>query len=170
MAKSVFLIGYMGSGKSTVGKKLAGRLKFDFIDIDSSIEQMTGKSISQIFDTEGEDAFRQLERSILKSLCSRSNTVVATGGGAPCYFDNMELMKKSGITVYIKMHPQSLSSRIIASQTERPLLKYVSNDDMPMFIENHLIEREKFYNKAHFTVKGENIKIEELQNLVLNFR
>lgn len=170
MSKPIFLIGYMGCGKSSVGKKLAVRLKSDFIDIDGSIEKMTGKSIAQIFEEDGEDQFRQLERSILVSLCSRSNVVVATGGGAPCFFDNMLLMKKSGTTIYLKMHPDSLASRILASDTERPLVKRLSKEDMPIYIAQHLKEREVYYNKAHIIIKGESLKIDDLEHLVLNSR
>mgnify|MGYP002344945838 CR=1 FL=1 len=168
MSKPIFLIGYMGCGKSSVGKKLAKRLKIDFIDIDTSIEQMTGKSIAQVFDQEGEDLFRQLERSILVSLCSRTNIVVATGGGAPCFFDNMMLMNKSGTTVYIKMHPDSLASRILASDTERPLVRKFSKEEMPAYIAHHLKEREVFYNTAKITIKGESLKIEELEYILRN--
>ncbi len=170
MSKPIFLIGYMGCGKSSVGKKLAKRLKLDFIDIDLSIEQMTGKSIARIFDQEGEDQFRQLERSILVSLCSRSNIVVATGGGAPCFFDNMMLMNKSGTTVYIKMHPASLTDRILSSDIERPLVRKFGKEDMPVYIAQHLKEREVFYNTAKITIKGENLNIEELEHLIRNRR
>lgn len=170
MAKPIFIVGYMGSGKSTVAKKLATRLKYDFVDIDAAIVNMTGKEIADIFREEGEDAFRQLEHSILVSLCARTNTVIATGGGAPCFYDNMTLMNKHGITVYLKMHPDSLASRIIASNTERPLLNKVSTDDMPAYISRHLLEREAFYNKAKVTIKGESIKTDELERLVINAR
>ncbi len=166
MGKPVFLIGYMGSGKSTAGKKLAGRLKYDFIDVDAEIEKMTGKSVSQIFADEGEDQFRQVEHSIIKSLCSRKNVIVATGGGAPCFFDNIDLMNAGGVTVYLKMHPSSLAKRIIDSATERPLLKYVANEDLPLYVAEHLAKREFFYNKAKLTIQGENLKVDDLSQLV----
>lgn len=162
MAKPVFLIGYMGCGKSTVGKKLASKLKYNFIDVDSTIEDLTNKPVSQIFEDEGEHAFRQLEHSIIVSLCSRTNTVIATGGGAPCFHNNMELMNAHGITVYLKMHPKSLAERIISSKTERPLIKYVSNDELPAFITQHLNDREAFYKRARLTIQGESLKIDEL--------
>ncbi|MGE5317117.1 MAG: shikimate kinase [Chloroflexota bacterium] len=168
MAKPVFLIGYMGCGKSTVGKKLATRLKFDFIDTDSAIENMTGKPVSVIFEQEGEDAFRLLENSVLKSLAARNNIVIATGGGTPCFYDNMAMMNRSGITIYVKMHPDSLAKRIIDSKTERPLLRRISDNDLPSYIANHLNARERFYNQAQLTVKGENLKIDELHLLIQN--
>lgn len=169
MAKPVFLLGYMGCGKSTVAKKLATKLKYVFLDTDAVIESMTGKSIAQIFSEEGEDAFRILEKSVIQSLASRTNTVIATGGGAPCFHDNLSVMNKSGITVYIKMQPESLASRIIASKTDRPVLQRISNDDLPVYIHKHLSDRERFYNKAHLIVKGENLKIDELVNLIKDY-
>lgn len=170
MAKPIFLIGYMGSGKSTVGKKLASKLKYNFIDVDATIEDLTSKTVAEIFKDEGEGAFRQLEHSILLSLSARTNTVIATGGGAPCFYDNIDLMNTHGITVYLKMHPKSLAERIIASKTERPLIQYVSNTDLPVFIAQHLKEREGFYNKAHLKIQGESLKIDELYQLIMQVK
>lgn len=170
MAKPVFLIGYMGSGKSTIGKKLATKLRCTFIDMDQTIEDMTGKSISTIFNDEGEDAFRQLEHSVLVSLASRKDTVISTGGGTPCFFDNMVMMNKLGLTVYLKMHPDSLAKRILDSGTKRPLLQRISPDQLPAYIARHLKERESFYNKAHLTFKGENLKVEELYHEIIKLQ
>ncbi|HLN53708.1 MAG TPA: shikimate kinase [Lentimicrobium sp.] len=169
MGKPVFLIGYMGSGKSTAGKKLANRLKFDFVDVDAAIEQMTGKPVAKIFSDEGEDQFRQLEHSIIKSLTARKNVVIATGGGAPCFFDNIQLMNSKGVTVYLKMAPGALAKRIIESKSERPLLKYVANEDLPAYINIHLQQREVYYKRAEIVVDGENLKIDELSQLVLKY-
>ncbi len=169
MGKPVFLIGYMGSGKSTVGKKLATKLRYSFIDVDSTIEKMTGKSISQIFSEDGEDQFRQLEHSVIKSLCIRKDVVIATGGGAPCFFDNIDLMNSHGLTVYLKMHPASLAKRIIDSDTERPLLRYVLKEDLPAYITQHLLKREIFYSKARLKTAGENLKVDELYQLVVKY-
>jgi shikimate kinase len=169
MGKPVFLVGYMGSGKSTAGRKLANRLKYDFIDVDAAIEEMTGKSVSRIFSEDGEDQFRQLEHSIIVSLCSRKNVVVATGGGAPCFFKNADLMNVAGVTVYLKMSPGALAKRIINSKSERPLLKYVLNEDLPAYITRHLMTRELYYNKAKLTIQGENLKIDDLYHLVIKY-
>jgi shikimate kinase len=167
MQKPVFLIGYMGSGKSTVGKKLASKLKCSFVDMDHTIEEMTGKSIANIFSDEGEDAFRQLEHSVLVSLTARKDTVISTGGGAPCFFDNMSIMNRHGLTIYLKMHPDSLAKRILDSGTKRPLLQRITPEQLPAYISRHLKEREAFYNKAHLTIKGENLKIDELYNEII---
>lgn len=170
MAKPVFLLGYMGSGKSTVGKKLATKLRCSFIDMDQTIEDMTGKSIESIFNTDGEDAFRQLEHSVLVSLLTRKDSVISTGGGTPCFFDNMVMMNKLGLTIYLKMHPDSLAKRILESGTKRPLLQRITPDQLPAYIGRHLKERETFYNKAHLTIKGENLKIDELYNEIIKLQ
>ncbi len=162
MAKPIFLIGYMGSGKSTIGKKLATRMKYDFLDMDAAIEKMTGKTISQIFQSDGEEAFRQLEHSVLLSACARKNIVISTGGGAPCYFNNMSLMNKSGITIYLQMHPDSLIKRIRESKTQRPLLQRVPEENISEYIKSHLAQREIFYKEASIIIKGENLKVEDL--------
>ncbi|MDY0027294.1 MAG: shikimate kinase [Lentimicrobium sp.] len=162
MAKPVFIVGYMGSGKSTVGKKVAGKLGYKFVDMDVLIVDLVGESIPEIFSSKGEDAFRQLERSVLQSLCSRSNTVVSTGGGAPCFFDNMKLMNNSGITVYLNMQVRSLSDRLQKSKLERPLLPAMPADDLEQYISRHLTERIPYYNEARLVVKGENADIDHL--------
>lgn len=156
----------MGSGKSTYGKKLATKLNYDFIDTDAAIERMTGKPIAQIFAQDGEDSFRQLERSILVSLTKRQNIVVSTGGGTPCFFDNMALMNKTGVTVYLQLAPESLAQRLIQSKSERPLLQRISNEELPGYIKMHLFERESFYKKSGITIKGENLKIDDLYKAI----
>lgn len=166
MAAPVFIVGYMGSGKTTAGKKLATKLGFQFLDTDSIIEGMTGKDIARLFAEDGEDSFRQLEHSVIVSLCGRKNIVVATGGGAPCFFDNMKRMNTSGTTVYIRMHPDSLAKRIIESHTERPLLMRIKKEELPAYIANHLAQREPFYNQAHVIIKGENLKTDDLYQMI----
>lgn len=170
MAKPVFLIGYMGSGKSTVGKKLARILNYAFEDTDALIEKMTGKTIDEIFGSEGEAAFRMLEHSVIKSLTNRINTVVATGGGAPCYYDNLDLMQQQGITVYLKLHPESIVKRLKQSKTRRPLLKYTDDDSLLPYVVRHLAQREEFYEKARIIFKGENADTEELARLIKTYR
>lgn len=170
MAKPVFLIGYMASGKSTSGKKLARMMGYAFEDTDAIIEQMTGKSIEEIFETDGEDAFRSLEHSVIRSLTTRINTVIATGGGAPCFYNNLELMQQYGITVYLKHHPNSIVTRLLLSKTKRPLLKTVSKDELLARITDHLTQREAYYLKARIIIKGENLDLEELSRIIKTYR
>ncbi len=170
MSKPVFLIGYMGSGKSTAGRKLARMLGYAFEDTDELISTMTGKTIEEIFDSEGEDAFRVLEHSVIRSLAGRINTVIATGGGTPCYFDNLSLMQRSGITVYIKLNPVSIVKRLSQSKTTRPLIKKIGHDQLLPWVTRHLEQRALFYEKAHIIFKGENPDLNELAGQIKSFR
>ena len=119
----IFLIGFMGSGKSSTGKKLANLLHFDFFDTDTEIERITGKTISQIFATDGEDFFREKEREIIAELSQKDNVVVSTGGGTPCFFDNMQLMNQTGLTIYLHANPKMLKQRLITNKKQRPQRK-----------------------------------------------
>lgn len=170
MSKPVFLIGYMGSGKSTAGRKLARMLGYAFEDTDELITTMTGKTIEEIFDSDGEDAFRTLEHSVIRSLAGRVNTVIATGGGAPCYFDNLSVMQHNGITVYIKLHPLSIVKRLSQSKTNRPLIKKIGHDQLLPWVTRHLEQRALFYEKAHIIFKGENPDLNELAGQIKLFR
>jgi len=170
MARPVFLIGYMASGKTTAGRKLARQLGYAFEDTDELIKNMTGKSIEEIFDTDGEEAFRVLEHSVIRSLTDRTNTVISTGGGAPCFFDNLNLMQKHGITVYLKLHPASIVKRISQSKTSRPLLKGLSQDQMLPWVSRHLEQREIYYNNAHIIFKGESPDLNELAGLIKAYK
>ena len=169
MGKPVFLVGYMASGKTTTGKKLARNIGYFFFDLDDEIEKLTGKTVPQIFKDEGEDAFRILEHSVLVSLSNRKNIVVATGGGTPCYFNNMELMKKCGVTVYFNLKPESLAKRLLVARVKRPLIEGIPASGLPEFIAAHLARREDFYKLAHITIKGESLDLEHLVQSVKEY-
>jgi len=162
----VYIIGFMGSGKSTAGKRLASALGWSFIDLDRKIEEFAGKTIPQIFSQDGEDHFRKIEADVLRSAGKLMKTVISTGGGTPCHGENMDFMVKTGVTVYLKMSPAQLAKRLLGSSGERPLLKNVPDDRLPDFIEEKLAFREKWYSKANLTVDGLNLNIELLRSII----
>jgi len=162
----VYIIGFMGSGKSTAGIKLASVLGWSFIDLDKRIEEYAGKTIPEIFSQHGESYFRILEAEVLKSLKSQTNTVISTGGGTPCHGDNMDYMLETGLTLYLKLTPGQLKNRLSESSRERPLIKDLSNEGLLGFIDEKLAYREKWYNRAEITVEGINLNISILHSLV----
>jgi shikimate kinase len=156
----------MGSGKTTAGKKLASSLGWSFIDLDKKIEEHTGMKIPEIFSKFGEEHFRNIEAEMLKSITPDSDIVLATGGGAPCYKDNMEFMLRTGFTIYLKMTPSQLAGRLTASKDERPLIKNLEGKDLLIFIEKMLSEREKWYEQSQLIQSGFDIDIKDLHFLV----
>jgi shikimate kinase len=150
----IYIIGFMGSGKSTAGKKLASLMGWTFVDLDKKIEEFAGKSIPEIFEQDGESSFRQIEAKILKSLDSLKYTVISTGGGTPCYDDNMEFMLSTGLTLYLKLTPGQLKSRLSKSKGERPLIKDLGSGELLSFIEKKLFDREKWYDRSDIIIEG----------------
>jgi shikimate kinase len=150
----VYIIGFMGSGKTTTGLKLAGLLGWDFTDLDKSIEEQTGMTIPEIFSSHGEAWFREVESKILRNLQTLNNTVVSTGGGTPCYGDNMDFMLDTGLTIYLKLTPGQLKSRLSGTNGERPLLNDLGENGLLGFIEEKLAIREKWYNRAELNFSG----------------
>lgn len=163
---NIYLIGYMGSGKSTVGKKLSRALGLDFVDLDQQIESRINQSIAQYFQEYGENSFRELEREELLKTFALPNTVIALGGGTPCYFDNLELINQKGRSVYLKLSATSLAIRLENAKNPRPLIQGLAPEELFEFVQHQLGERENYYNRSHLIFKGENLKIEELAQLV----
>ena len=152
----IFLIGYMGSGKTTVGQLLATQLGYSFIDMDNHIEGKLFKSVSQIFAELGEDQFRLLEKQCLHEVAEFDQVVISTGGGVPCFFDNMKYMNKQGVTVYLKLSSADLAERLEQSHAnKRPLLANRKGEELLHFISEELVKREPFYSQAAFSVSGE---------------
>jgi shikimate kinase len=156
----------MGSGKSTAGKKLASLLDWSFTDLDNKIEEHAGKTIPEIFSSLGEIAFREIESEVLRSLKDQTNAVISTGGGTPCYADNMDYMLETGLTIYLKLTPGQLRSRLSESSTERPLIKGLDKDQLQEFIEDKLAYREKWYSQAEITVEGIDLDISLINTLI----
>lgn len=165
----IFLIGFMGSGKTTLGRKLASRLGYMFMDLDHIFEAQEGMTIGEYFAKYGEDAFRQLESEVLKNNPYPENAVIATGGGLPCFFDNIEWMNAHGKTIYIKLAPKTLADRLQNEKDERPLLRERHGEALVQFIAEKLEEREPYYNKANIIANGLSLTAERVEEL-LNFK
>ncbi len=165
--EKVFLVGYMGAGKTSLGKRLANKLSLQFLDLDLYIEEREGYTVREIFQNEGESYFRKVEHSIIQSICSDDTKwLVSTGGGTPCFHENMELMNSSGVTVYLKTSPEALHERLVKAKQKRPLLENRSNDEMLSYIQRHLIERMPYYEQSSITVDALSINAAKLQELV----
>lgn len=162
MPKPIFLIGYMGSGKTTLAKKLASKLELPFIDTDDEIVKEIGMSITEYFQLHGEEKFRELEREQLLKT-AQQNAIVSTGGGSPCFFDNMQWMNENGISVYLQMSPKSLFDRLSQSKpNKRPILIGKTEEELFNFITEKLTEREPFYQQAHLIIDHINTPIDDL--------
>jgi shikimate kinase len=162
----IYIVGFMGSGKTTAGKKLASLLGWSFVDLDKKIEEHEGKSIPEIFSQNGEDYFRKIESYLLRNLKTKSDTVISTGGGTPCYSDNMDFMLGNGLTLYLRLTPGELKSRLSESKGERPLIKDLDQKELLSFIEQRLSDREKWYERCDITIKGIDLDINLLCSIV----
>lgn len=153
-------MGYMGSGKSTIGKELATLLNYSFLDLDDYISEKENASISKVFETKGEIYFRKKETEYLKEVIESSeNLVLALGGGTPCYGNNMAILTNNQniASFYLKLSIPNLAKRLFTEREKRPLISHLkSEEDLLEFIGKHIFERVQFYNKAHFTITTDN--------------
>ncbi len=163
----IFLIGYMGAGKTTVGRQLSRRLNLSLIDLDQFIEQRYNKSISQIFAEKGEEKFREIESRVLDEISEFENVVISTGGGVPCFFNNMERMNKAGTTIYLKTSPEELTKRLEVCKNSRPLIANKSKEELEIFITENLRKREPFYGQAVIVFSAEQMLTDtDVKNIV----
>lgn len=166
----VYLIGFMGVGKTTLGKRIANKLNFDFIDLDSYIEQKNNQTIDTIFETKGEAYFRKLEFENLTEISQLKKHIISLGGGTPCSNDAIQLLKKTGVVVYLQANAAFLESRLKNSKQDRPLLKYLANDSLRKYIENKLAERSAYYLQANVIVDVLNADIEMLCKIIVDMQ
>lgn len=148
-----FLMGFMGSGKSTLGKVLSRELGCGFVDLDKYISYYEGSTVSEIFATRGEAYFREREATYLRQVIAQGgDVVVATGGGTPCHSSNMELMKQSGVTIYLKMDCAMLLNRLLGSSIKRPKIEGLTPEQLREYVESEVGKRETYYLQAKITV------------------
>lgn len=146
----IILIGYMGWGKTTVGRALAEDIGLPFYDLDWYIESRMHKTVKQIFDERGEEGFRKIEKNMLHEVAEFENVVISCGGGTPCFFDNMDYMNCQGDTVYLKCQPDVLFKHLKMGKTVRPLLLDKTPEEVGDFINEQITQREPYYNKARY--------------------
>jgi shikimate kinase len=157
----IFLIGFMGSGKTHWGKRLSQKLSIRFFDLDEQIVAHEGKSISEIFAEKGEEYFRLLEQDVLHIIAeSHDSFVVACGGGTPCYFNNIEYMNNTGTTVWIYTSVDTLYSRLLGEKDKRPLIRELGDDQLKGFIKKKYADRKMYYEQADIVVEEENTTLE----------
>ena len=148
----IILIGYMGAGKTTIGKALSKELGIIFYDLDWYIESRMRKTVSEIFAERGEEGFRQIEYNMLHEVAEFEDVIISCGGGTPCFFDNMDYLNQQGQVVYLKADPEVLYKHLMMAKVERPLIKGKSHDELLAFIREQLEKREPFYTKARYTL------------------
>ena len=161
-ANKIILIGYMASGKTTLGKKLANKLNIPFIDVDAKIEELEGCSISEIFLHKGEKGFRLLETDFLKTYSFTDSFVLSTGGGMPCFNDNMKLLNTLGTTFYLKRPVKELVNRLVSAKEKRPLIEGKTIEELESFINETLLLRSPFYESSQYILNRENQTVEEI--------
>lgn len=154
----IFLIGYMGAGKTTLGKAFARDTGLDFIDLDWYIEERYHKTVQQLFTERGEEGFRELERKMLHEVADFEDVIISAGGGTPCFFDNMEYMNSRGETVFLEVDPKVLFRRLKAAKQQRPLVADKTDDELMGFICEALQKRRPFYSRAKHLFKADELE------------
>ena len=158
----IYLVGYMGAGKTTTARRLAQRLGWEVADTDALFEEKYKISVNDFFNKYDEPLYRKLESEVLKATESLENVVVSTGGGTACYFDNMEWMNSHGLTVFLQISPKAAVDRVIHSRHKRPLAEGKSEEELTEFVNSHYASRMPFYEQARLTMKSEDLDVEGL--------
>ena len=163
----IYIIGYMGSGKTTIANELSNMLKLPYVDTDKEIQKKTNYTINEIFKKFDEIYFRKKEKEILTSI--KGNKIVSTGGGLPIYSDNMKYIKKNGISIYLKTPIQILYNRLKNSSDNRPLIQNIKNSDLKKFINKQIKQREYFYKQANYILETKDLSKEEILRKIHSF-
>ncbi|MEI7589457.1 MAG: shikimate kinase [Chitinophagia bacterium] len=166
-AEKIFLIGMMGSGKTFWTKKIAQWIKSAGYDLDDLIEMTEEKTISEIFEEDGEEYFRKLEAKILRWFKEKKKYVLATGGGTPCFLENISWMKKEGVVIWLDESVEVLVERLSAEKAHRPLIAHLSKEEMAQFIQQKLVERHAYYQQANYRLTSDQITEAGVKKLIL---
>ena len=153
----IYLVGFMGSGKTTFGRKLAQKLGYAFADLDERLAAQSGKTIPELFANLGEAEFRKLEQEVLHQTMADADVVVSTGGGTPCFFDNMAWMNKQGVTIWLDEPLTAIAARLAPEKEHRPLIAKLSDSELLAFLEKQRAERLSFYSSAQIHLQDETI-------------
>jgi shikimate kinase len=164
--RRVYITGFMGCGKTTAGKKLASELGWKFIDLDHEIERRENRPVKMIFSDSGEEYFRKAESSALQGLEIVSDSIISTGGGTPCFNENLQFMHDTGVVIYLRMTPGQLKNRLAEKKGQRPLLKDLAESELTDYISGKLREREPFYLQANLVIDGPDPDLRLLAGLI----
>ena len=164
----IYLVGYMGAGKTTAAKRIANQLGWDVVDTDSLFEEKYRISVDDFFQKYDEQLYRRLESEILKNTESLTNTVISTGGGTACFFDNMDWMNSHGLTVFMRISPKAAVDRVLHSRHKRPLARGKSEAELTEYVNSHYASRLPFYEQARITVKSEDFDLDGLMEQIKN--
>ena len=164
--KPIILIGFMGVGKTSIGKKLAKKLSLNFLDTDKWIEKQAGKTISEIFKENGETIFREWERKSIEQFRNEEKIVISTGGGLPCFHDNMQVLNSIGTTIYLKSSTERITEQLKQSKIKRPLIEGKSDHELETYIKNTVEEREKYYLQASHVLTPDRTIIDSIVALI----
>lgn len=162
----IYIVGYMGAGKTTAARRLAQRMGWEVVDTDALFEEKYKISVNDFFNKYDESLYRKLESEVLKATESLDHVVVSTGGGTACFFDNMDWMNQHGLTVFLRISPQAAVDRVIHSRHKRPLVEGKSEEELTEFVSRHYASRLPFYEQAHITAKSEDFDIESLMEAI----
>ena len=160
----ISLMGYMGSGKTTIGKLLSDYMNLKFIDLDQYIEVAEHKAISKIFAESGEIYFRKIEKDYLHQVLAQNDFVLSTGGGTPAYYDNLQSINENSLSFYLQANPNNLAKRLSLSESRRPVIAHLTKEELPEFIAKHLFERNAYYQQATYTVNTNKKTEQEIVN------
>jgi len=164
---TIFLIGFMGSGKTSIGKLLAGKMGKQFIDLDKEIEKETQRSIAELFEELGEDKFREIENRVLNKIIQTNECIVATGGGTPCFMDNIDIINRAGTSVYLKTSAGNILSRLRSTISLRPLLKNIAAGQLEEEIKKMIEFRKQYYEKANIIIDTNALNEQETVDMIL---